>query len=99
MSAPDNNARRRTQAAVALAYRSQDSAPRVLAKGNGKLAETIVAHARAHGVVVHESRELAALLMQVELDQEIPPALYVAIAQLLAWIYRLENTPDSPIPH
>jgi len=83
-----NDARR---AAVALQYRNQDVAPRVVAKGRGELADRIIAAAREHGVYVHESRELVSLLMQVDLDQHIPPALYIAVAELLAWIYRLEH--------
>lgn len=79
------------QHAVALAYQSGDSAPKVVAKGRGMIAEQIIARAREHGVFVHESKELVALLMQVELDDRIPPALYRAIAELLAWLYRLEH--------
>jgi flagellar biosynthesis protein len=65
--------------------------PRVVAKGERLLAEEIIARARAAGVPVHESRELVSLLMQVDLDAHIPPALYVAVAEVLAWAYRLEN--------
>jgi flagellar biosynthesis protein len=76
--------------AVALAYHSGDSAPRIVAKGHGLIAEQIIERAREHGVAVHESKELVALLMQVELDEHIPPALYRAVAELLAWLYRVE---------
>ncbi len=78
-------------AAVALAYRAGDAAPRVVAKGQGWLAHAIVARARECGVFVHSSPELVALLMQVDLDQRIPPQLYQAVAELLAWIYRVEQ--------
>jgi len=77
--------------AVALAYGSGAPAPRVVAKGRGLIAEAIIARAREHGIYVHESRELVALLMRVDLDRQIPPELYVAVAELLAWIYRLER--------
>ncbi|RJX34163.1 MAG: flagellar biosynthesis protein [Oxalobacter sp.] len=77
--------------AVALAYRGGDTAPQVVAKGRGLIAEEIIAQAKEHGVFVHESKELVALLMQVELDANIPPALYVAVAELLAWLYHIEN--------
>lgn len=70
-------------------------APSVVAKGRGLLAETIIAHARDAGVYVHESPELVSLLMQVDLDQRIPPQLYLAVAELLAWIYRLEHGGDG----
>jgi flagellar biosynthesis protein len=91
----------RRQHAVALTYEAEDGAPRVAAKGSGRIAEEIIARARAAGVFVHESPELVALLMQVDLDDRIPPALYAAIAELLAWIYRLEQgiaEPSEPAP-
>ena len=78
-------------AAVALAYGDDAPAPRVVARGRGLIADAIIEKARSHGVYVHESRELVALLMQVDLDREIPPQLYVAVAELLAWVYRLEH--------
>jgi flagellar biosynthesis protein len=83
------------QNAVAIAYQAGDSAPKVVAKGRGMIAEEIIARAREHGVFVHESRELVALLMQVELDQHIPPALYRAVAELLAWLYHIEAAQQS----
>lgn len=86
------------RAAAALAYREGDLAPRVVAKGRGLLAERIIEQARASGVYVHESRELLALLMQIDLDSHIPPQLYVAVAELLAWLHRLEQQGGEP-PH
>src|SRR5690606_5880961 len=77
--------------AVAVRYDSQDAAPRVVAKGYGNIAETIIRTAKEHDLYVHESPELVGLLMQVDLDQHIPPQLYQAIAELLAWLYALEN--------
>jgi flagellar biosynthesis protein len=80
--------------AAAIAYSPQaagDAAPRVVAKGQWLLAEEIVRRAREAGVPVHESRELVSLLMQVDLDEQIPPALYVAVAEVLAWVYKLER--------
>jgi len=79
------------QNAVALAYNSNQAAPIVVAKGSGLIAEAIIARAKEHGVFVHESKELVSLLMQVDLDQQIPPALYRAVAELLAWLYRIDN--------
>ena len=55
----------------------------------------IIERAKAAGVFVHESPELLSLLMQVDLDERIPPELYVAVAELLAWLYRLENDLES----
>ena len=81
----------RAAQAVALAYDAEDGAPRVIAKGRGLLAEEIIARAQAAGVFVHESPELVSLLMHVDMDARIPPELYVAVAELLAWLYRLEQ--------
>ena len=83
--------------AVALAYQTGDAAPTVIAKGKGLIAEQIIARARENGIFVHESKELVALLMQVDLDQHIPPALYRAIAELLAWLYHIENGQKSTL--
>ncbi|MBP6020040.1 MAG: EscU/YscU/HrcU family type III secretion system export apparatus switch protein [Burkholderiaceae bacterium] len=77
--------------AVAITYDSGDSAPRVIAKGYGTLAETIIRTAKENELYVHESPELVGLLMQVDLDAHIPPQLYLAIAELLAWLYALEG--------
>lgn len=81
----------RTPLAVALAYRTGDTAPKVVARGSGAIAETIIERAREAGVYVHESTELVALLMKVDLDQRIPSQLYVAVAELLAWLYQVES--------
>ena len=83
------------QTAVALAYHGGAAAPRVVAKGSGLVAEQIILRAREHGVYVHESKELVALLMEADLDREIPPALYRAIAELLAWLYYIESAPGA----
>lgn len=79
------------QNAVALTYLTGEAAPKIVAKGRGLIAEEIIARAREHGVFVHESKELVALLMQVDLDSHIPPALYRAVAELLAWLYHIES--------
>jgi flagellar biosynthesis protein len=82
--------------AIALAYAPGDTAPRIVAKGRGLIADEIIRRARQHGVFVHESPELVTLLMQSNLDDRIPPQLYVVIAELLAWIYRLEQKQIAP---
>jgi flagellar biosynthesis protein len=89
------------QSAVALAYKTGELAPKIVAKGRGLIAEEIISRAKEHGVFVHESKELVALLMQVDLDTNIPPALYRAVAELLAWLYRIDsNQTDiyTPLP-
>jgi flagellar biosynthesis protein len=79
------------RAAVALKYAENSAAPKVVAKGRGLIAQAIIERARESGIYVHESAELVALLMQVDLDQHIPPQLYVAVAEVLAWVYRIEQ--------
>ena len=83
------------QVAVALAYGNNQGAPKVVAKGRGLIAQAIIERAKQHGVFVHESEDMVGLLMKVELDQEIPVQLYLAVAELLAWLYRLEHK-DTP---
>jgi len=82
--------------AVALAYREGQIAPKVVAKGRGLIAEEIIKRAKEAGIYVHESSELVSLLMQVDLDDRIPPQLYVAVAELLAWLYRLDQKEIKP---
>lgn len=82
--------------AVALKYAHGEAAPTVVAKGRGLIAEEIIARAKEHGVYVHESPVLVALLAQVDLDQHIPPQLYLAVAELLAWLYQIERG-EAPV--
>jgi flagellar biosynthesis protein len=95
VSASDQDPPARAARAVALAYDEKDAgtglAPRVVASGHGPVAEAIIARAREAGVPVHESPQLVAALAQFDLDDRIPPALYVAVAEVLAWVYRVEH--------
>jgi flagellar biosynthesis protein len=84
------------QVAVALTYGKNQGAPKVVAKGRGLIAQAIIERAKQHGIFVHESEELVGLLMKIELDEEIPAQLYLAVAELLAWLYRLEHA-DNPV--
>jgi flagellar biosynthesis protein len=93
MSTPPDKRR----AAIALAYQTGDVAPKVVAKGRGLIAQAIIERAKEHGVYVHESEDLVGILMQVELDENIPPQLYQAVAELLAWLYRLERAETTSI--
>lgn len=77
--------------AVALSYDAKNKAPIVVAKGYGAVADAIVQRARDSGLYVHPSPDLAKLLMHVDLDAQIPPELYVAVAEVLAWLYQLDN--------
>jgi FlhB-like protein len=78
--------------AVALAYDlAQDPAPRVVAKGRGELAERILELARKSGVHIHEDPDLVAVLSRLELDAQIAAELYRAVAEVLAFVYRLSG--------
>ena len=93
--------KRPLQSAVALAYKDGAGAPKVVAKGRGLVAEQIIAVAAEAGVYVHESKELVSLLMDIDLDRQIPPTLYRVIAELLAWLYHIESakkTGEAPPP-
>lgn len=75
--------------AVALRYKAlEDTAPKILAKGRGALAEKILAIAQAHGIPVKEDRDLVRLLDALDVGREIPPELYQVVAELLAFVYR-----------
>ena len=80
-----------TQQAVALAYEQGEYAPKIVAKGRGVVAEQIIARAKEHHIFIHQSKELVSLLMKVDMDDHIPTQLYQAIAELLVWIYELEQ--------
>ena len=80
------------QSAVALSYDDKTRAPVVVAKGYGVVAESIMREARENGLYVHASGDLVKLLMQVDLDQQIPPQLYVAVAEVMAWLHGVEET-------
>ncbi len=78
--------------AIALRYDTEkDGAPKVVAKGAGHVGERILALAEEHGIHVHEDADLVAVLSQVEVNREIPPDLYKAVAEVLAFVYRLNQ--------
>jgi len=78
--------------AVALKYDGKkDKAPRVVAKGRGAIAEKIIDIAKAHHVPLYEDKNLIQILEALDLETEIPPELYRAVAEVLAFIYRLNG--------
>jgi flagellar biosynthesis protein len=83
--------------AVALHYEKQSvPVPRVVAKGRGATGEAILALAREHGVPIEENAALAEALAQVELGDDIPEALYRAVAEVLVFILRATGRISSP---
>ena len=84
--------KKKTSKAVALTYEAQrHNAPRVVAKGKGYLADKIIEIAKQHHVPLYEDKNLVQVLEALDLDGEIPPELYRAVAEVLAFIYRINN--------
>ena len=78
--------------AAALRYRQGiDSAPSIVAKGKGLVAEKIIALAHEHGIPVREDRDMIEILSTLDLYEEIPPELYKAVAEILAFIYKMSG--------
>jgi flagellar biosynthesis protein len=78
--------------AVALRYDArEDSAPKVVAKGRGLTAENILKTAADNAVPVYQNKPLTQMLMALELDSEIPPELYKAVAEVLTYVYKADK--------
>ena len=78
--------------AVALKYDAQkDQAPRVIAKGKGHTAEHILEAAQKNSVPVYQNKTLVNMLMALDIDREIPPELYKAIAEVMAYVYKMDK--------
>ena len=85
--------------AVALEYNPEvNTAPRVVAKGKGYVAENILAAAQKNAIPVYQNKSLVNLLMALELDKEIPAELYTTVAEVLAYIYRMDKKAKRPVP-
>ncbi len=84
----------KTGTAVALRYdQNKDAAPRVVATGRGSVADIIVRRAEETGVAIRQDEALTTALAHLDLGDSIPPELYRAVAEVLAYIYRLDATP------
>ncbi|MBR2214285.1 MAG: EscU/YscU/HrcU family type III secretion system export apparatus switch protein [Selenomonadaceae bacterium] len=84
--------------AVALKYDAEkDRAPKVVAKGRGHVAENILAAAQKNAVPVYQNKTLVNMLMALDIDREIPPELYRAIAEVMAYVYQIDrkNAPQA----
>lgn len=77
--------------ATALGYESGDRAPKVLATGAGHLAQRIIDSAREAGVPVRSDPALVEALSALDIGHEVPETLWVAVAETLAWAYRLDE--------
>jgi len=77
-------------AAAALQYESAtDNAPKVVASGHGKVAEQIIALAQKNNIPIYDDPALAAALSTVDVGAEIPPEMYLVVAEVLAYVYRV----------
>ncbi len=86
-------AKKETKKAVALRYdRQKDPAPRVTAKGQGKVADKIIELAREYGVPVKDDPDLIEVLSALDIDEQIPSEIYVAVAELLAFVYGMNKS-------
>jgi len=82
----------KSRKAVALKYRPEmDDAPRVTAKGQGRVAEHIIEMARSHGIPVKDDPDLVAVLSKLDIEAHIPASVYVVVAELLAFTYSLNR--------
>ena len=82
----------KNNSAVALKYQpGTDRAPKVTARGKGKLAKKIIDIAKEHDIYIHEDPDLIEILSALDINEEIPPDLYVVIAELLAFVYSLNK--------
>ena len=84
------------RSAIALRYDvDKDKAPVIIAAGKGSIAEEIIQLAEENGIPLYEDRGLAELLSKIELDTEIPPDLYILVAEVLFFVYRLERMAEK----
>lgn len=84
--------KREVKKAAALSYEiDREDAPKVVAKGKGFVAEKIIALANSHNIPLYEDQDLVKVLEAMDLNTEIPPDLYRAVAEVLVFIYRLNQ--------
>lgn len=82
----------KTKKVVALGYnRSKDNAPKVLASGAGEVAKNIISLAKEHDIPIKEDADLVELLSKVDINEEIPPNLYKAVAEIFGFLYKMTN--------
>ena len=82
---------KKTLKAVALKYEVNGAAPRVTGQGEGFVAEAILAKAQEMGIPTRTEPELVEFLMQLKLNDLVPPKLYAAVAEVLAWAYEIDG--------
>jgi flagellar biosynthesis protein len=84
--------------AAALQYKpKENAAPKVVAKGSGWLADKILEVAKEHNVPLKQDSQLVEVLSAIDLNREIPPELYKAVAEILAFVYRMSKKGPSTL--
>jgi flagellar biosynthesis protein len=89
----------KTKKAAALRYQpDRDQTPTVIGSGSGKIAERILEMAKEHNIPIHEDSDLVEILAKLQPGDEIPPATYVVVAEILSFIYKINKTAKPPSP-
>lgn len=84
--------KKKNKQAIALEYNpNEDAAPKVIASGQGVLAERILEEAKKNKVPVHKDSKLADTLSRLEIGQEIPPELYEVVAEILVFVDAMDK--------
>lgn len=87
-----NSTKSKIQKAVALKYdREKDNAPKVVASGKGEVANKMIKLAQEHDIFIKKDADLVELLSKIELNKEVPPMLYKAVAEVFSFIYKITN--------
>ena len=87
----NNSEQKKTLKVVALKYEVNSAAPKLIGQGEGFIAEAILAKAQEMGIPTRIEPELVEFLMQLKLNDLVPPKLYGAVAEVLAWAYEIDN--------
>jgi len=78
--------------AAALKYdNTKHAAPKLVAKGEGKVAQKIISLAQEHDIPIKKDEDMVEMLSKLELDKEIPPEMYKAVAEVFSFVYKLTN--------
>ena len=91
---------RKSKKAVALRFDpALSEAPSIAAKGRGLIAERIIEIAKEHNIPIKEDSDLIEILYKLELDEEIPPDIYIVIAEILAFVYNVNKKKRDVSPN
>jgi flagellar biosynthesis protein len=86
---------REIKKAVALSYKNQDNVPKILAKGEGTIAENIVKKGEEEGIVIYKDENLIDSLINLDINQEIPEELYEVVAEIILFVYTLDKEKED----